>query len=121
MVHHYKCKFGKGKSYTLNLNGDKITQTDRYCYLRVKHKSGKVKYAVEDRIKRASRAKNMLQGALATYGNVNVKVAMSLLEKQMVPILTYGSVIWGISGCYNRMYIENIPESVNSVDRSRNL
>ena len=59
--------FGKGKSFTLNLNGEKITQTDRYCYLGVTiHKSGKVKYAVEDRIKRASRAINMLQGALST-------------------------------------------------------
>ena len=49
--------------------------------------SGKVKYAVEDRIKRASRAVNMLQGALSTCGNVNVNVAMSLFEKQMVPML----------------------------------
>ena len=41
---------------------------------------------------------------------------MSLFEKQMLPILNYGSVFWGMSGSYNRMYIENIPESVNTVD-----
>ena len=42
---------------------------------------------------------------------------MSLFEKQMVPILTYSSVFWGISCCYNIMYIDNIPESVNSIDK----
>ena len=63
--------------------GKKVLQTDRYTYLGVTiHKSGKIKCAVEDRIKRTSRAINMLQGAQPSCGNIKVNVALSLFEKQ---------------------------------------
>ena len=66
----------------------------------------KIKYAVEDRIKRTSRAINMLQGALSSCGNINVNVDMSLFEKQT--LLTYGSdlkVCWiGIIECILIIY-----------------
>ena len=83
MVHHYKCKC-KTQSimFCKGILDSKITQKDTYCYLWVTiHKSGKIKYAVEDRIKGTSQSINMLQGALSSCGNINVNVAMSLFEQ----------------------------------------
>ena len=54
----------------------------------------------------------MIQGALSTSGNVNVEIAMSLFDKQIIPILTYGSTYWGTSDCYNKLYIHDIPENI---------
>ena len=108
--------FGKGKLAKLYYKGTKIEQVNSYNYLGVcLHKSGKIKYSIDDRIAKASRAINMIQGALSTNGNVSVNIALSLFQKQVVPILTYGSIYWGVSTCYDKIYLENIPEHVNSL------
>ena len=108
--------FGKGKVPHLTYNNIGINNVDQYTYLGVcLHKSGKIKYAIEDRIKKAARAINMIQGALSTTGNVSVGIAMSIFDKQIMPILKYGSIIWGISGTYDKLYIKNIPETISNL------
>ena len=45
---------------------------------------------------KARKAIFSIRQALATSGNVSVKLAMKLFDSKIEPILTYGSVIWGI-------------------------
>ena len=52
------------------------------------HKSGDIKNSIDDRIKKAPRAMNMLQGAKSMNGNINVDIAITLFKKQIIPILT---------------------------------
>lgn len=54
----------------------------------------------------------MIKGALSTTGNINVGVALSIFEKQITPVLTYGSIYWGLSDNFDIIYIKNIPESI---------
>ena len=87
--------FGIGKMEKLLFNGIKINQVDSYTYLGVTiHKSGNIKHSIKYRINKASRAINMIKGALSACGNINVNVAISFYEKQILPILTYGSIFW---------------------------
>ena len=71
---------------------------------------------MEDRVEKASRAVNMIQGALSMCGNVNVDVAISLFNKQIIPVLTYGSNIWGMPGNYTRLYVDGVPEDISTLD-----
>ena len=80
------------------------------------HKSGKIKYSIDDRVEKASRAVNMIQGALSTCGNVNVEVAISLFNKQIMPVLTYGSNIWGMTGNFTRFYVDGVPENLITIN-----
>ena len=108
--------FGTSKVRTLKYNNLTISKVDSYKYLGVIiHKSGKIKYNIEERITKASRAVNMLKGALSSTGNISVDVALSLFDKQILPILTYGSTSWGISKPNDKLYISDIPENVTTV------
>ena len=54
-------------------NNVKVELVKNYTYLAVNiHKSDDIKYSIDDRIKKASCAMNMLQGALSTNGNINI-------------------------------------------------
>ena len=67
----------------------------------------------EDREKKAKRATFAIRQALSTSVNVSVKLAMSLYEKQIEPILLYSCPIWAIpdSNCSVRVSCENLDES----------
>jgi len=112
--------FGHGKLTNLMYENMKISQVQDYTYLGVKlHQSCKTKYAIEDRIERTSRAINMLQGVLYSNGNINVNVALSIFDKQIIPILTYGSTFWGMQDNYTKLYVKDIPEDINTLDGIR--
>ena len=107
---------GKPQNFDLKFQGVSIAKVTEYKYLGVIiHKSGKIKYAIEDRIKKSNRAINMLRGALCTTSNVSVDIALSLFDKQIFPILSYGSIFWGINNTYNKLYIDDIPKNVTSI------
>jgi len=112
-----KCvTFGKAKNPQIKYNNLEIENVTEYTYLGVLlHKSGKIKYAMEDRVKKAARAANLIQRAISSTGNVSVDIATSLFDKQILPILLYGSIIWGISGTYDKLYLNNVPESITSL------
>ena len=112
-----KCMiFGGNKKFYLTINDQCIERVDRYTYLGVTiHKSGKVDFAIKDRTERASRAINMIKAALSSNGNINVDIAMAIFQKQILPIITYGSIMWGMSESFELAYIEDIPEKVKSV------
>ena len=73
----------------------------------------KGKCLIEDRIEKANRAIHVLKQALFTTGNVSCKLALSIFDKQILTILSYGSPIWGIPHTTNYIYIENIHQRPN--------
>ena len=61
------------------------------------HLSYKFKNLIADREAKAMKMANMVHRALRTSNNVSIKLSMSLLDKQITPILLYGSAVWGIA------------------------
>ena len=41
---------------------------------------------------------------------------MYLFDKQIIPILTYGSIFWGASDNFTRLYIKDIPVNAKSLN-----
>ena len=56
----------------------------------------------------------MVLRALRTSTNVSTKLLMSLFDKQIAPILLYGSSIWGTPSSHNLIYLDNLPEVGNT-------
>ena len=45
---------------------------------------------------------------------------MSLFDKQIVPILTYGSTFWGINDNITRFYIKDVDDNINKLNELNN-
>ena len=73
-----------------------------------------MKATITDRHSKASKMANVILRAINMKNNINVRLAMSLFDKQIVPILLYGSAIWSISKEHNLLYLEQIPENENT-------
>ena len=56
----------------------------------------------------------MLLQALSTNRYISSKLALSLFDKQILPILSYGSSVWGIPRTQNLIYLENQDEMINT-------
>ena len=54
----------------------------------------------------------MCTQACSAIGNVSVKLAMTLFDKQIAPILTYGAPIWGLLKANRCLLVDNIPITV---------
>ncbi len=77
-----------------------VDNVHTYKYLEIiLHKNGKFSYAICDRISKNKRALHVLKQILGYSSNVSVKLAMSLFDKQIAPILLYGSSLWSIPDC----------------------
>ena len=59
---------------------------------------------------KARKAIFSIRQALATSGNASVKLAMKLFNSKIEPILTYGSIIWGIENSNNTIIIDGLKE-----------
>ena len=64
----------------------------------------------EQRVTKARNAIFSIRKALATSENVSVKLTMSLFDSKIGPILTYGSIIWGIESNINSIIINGLKE-----------
>ena len=70
---------------------------NKYKYLgMVIHKNGKFKEAIADRVAKANSAIHMLKHVTGYSNSLSTKLSMSMFDKQISPILLYGSPIWGI-------------------------
>ena len=85
--------------YYNNLELD-FVKSFKYLGIIMSH-NGKFTKTIEDRVSKAERAICMLRQVLASDGNVSIKLALSLFDKQISPILLYGCSIWGIQSCTN--------------------
>ena len=63
--------------------------------------NGRMKTAVSSRIAKTNRALFLIRQALKTTGNVNTSLALSIFDKQIMPILTYGCPLWGLPNTTN--------------------
>ena len=88
---------GNAKMPSFQLNGITLENVISYKYLGIiMHKNGKFDKAIKDRMVKANRAIHMVKQILGYSNAISVKIAMSLFDKQIIPILLYGSPLWGI-------------------------
>ena len=78
--------------------------------------NGKYRKLINDRVMKAKRVSNMVLQALRTNENVSVRLALSLFDKQITPILRYGCPIWSLPDSQNLIYLINQPEGDNTKD-----
>ena len=83
--------------------------------------NGNIRATIQDRIAKASRVSHMVLQALRTNKNISAKLAMSIFDKQITPILLYGSSIWGIPPTHNLCYLEGQPENINTRSTVTNM
>ena len=101
-----KCMtFSTGQNRTPTIshyNDKKLDHVNSFTYLGIDLQSnGKYKSAIQSRICKANRAIFVYKQALKTTGNINTRLSMSIFEKQIVPILTYGCPLWSLPNTTN--------------------
>ena len=67
-----------------------------------------------DRIDKASRMADMVLRAIRTTGNVSVKLTLNIFDKQISPVVLYGSAIWVTPKSFNLLYLDNQDEGENA-------
>ena len=109
--------FSKGKSVKANLTfgTNEIECVNNFHYLgfQISHDMN-LKTIIDDRHSKATKMSKLVLRALRTSTNVSIKLLMSLFDKQIAPILLYGSSIWGIPSSHNLIYLDNLPEVGNT-------
>ena len=127
-LHQYCCKWdisinptktvcmvmAKGKIKKLPkffINGQELLNSNSTTYLGFRITSNmSTKSIIEDRILKANRASYILRQALSVQGNIDVKLALTLFDKMISPILLYGCSIWVMPKTTKYIYIEKLPE-----------
>ena len=72
-----------------------VVQTYKYLGVMI-YSNGKFSNAIYDRLLKAKRALFLVKRALYTTGCISVRVALSVFDKQILSILSYGSIIWSL-------------------------
>jgi hypothetical protein len=101
----------KNSNRTPNIyyNKLKLEQVSSFKYLGViLQNNGKYNLAIKDRINKANRALFLIKQAITTNENVSIKLALSIFDKMVAPILLYGCAVWSLPICTNYVYIKNI-------------
>ena len=81
----------------LYYDGKELEYVKCYKYLGIEiQNNGNYREAIEMRVQKAKVACGMIKHAISTTHNVSVKLALSLFDKQVSPILLYGSSIWSV-------------------------
>ena len=75
---------------------------------------GNFKHMITDRIEKAQKMANMALRAIRTNKTVSLKLAMSIFDKQILPILLYGCSIWSLPGTHNLLYLHEQSENVQT-------
>ena len=105
-----------GNSFTqgITFNGMDLECVSSYKYLGlIFTRNGNLTKMEDDRIDKAQKASFAIRQAISTSHNVSVDLAMSLFDKQIEPILLYGSPVWGLpnSNCNIRLKYDNVNTS----------
>ena len=111
MEFHKSCK----SVHKFHYADRELENVDEYTYLGIKfHKSGSFTNAISDRVSKASRAIYVLKQAISTVGNVNVKLALSIFDKQIQLIISYGCVNWALPSSSKYIYLDNVPNDITN-------
>ena len=85
----------------ININGQFVENVDNFTYLGVKFSyTGNFAEATKTLSDQGLRAYNTLLGVFDRI-NIDIKTKLHLFDSMIVPILLYGSEIWGIYNCKN--------------------
>ena len=87
----------------------------KFTYLGITlNKHGNFKTAIKDRILKANRAIFLIKQAFSVNSTcISPKIALKIFDTQIKPILTYGSVLWGLPRQSNYIYCDGIKEEAN--------
>ena len=99
-------------NFNFVIGDEKLETVSTYKYLGlVVSNNGKLHNMIGDRVKKAKRAIFLVRKALSTGTNVSTDLAMTIFDKRIDPILTYGCPIWGSPICKNivKLKFDNIP------------
>ena len=100
---------------TFYYDGMPLTQEKEFLYLGfLLSYNGNISSVMNDRIKKATKVSNMVMRAIRTNKNISTKLAMSIYDKQISPIMLYGCAIWSIPKHGNLLYLDNQPELINT-------
>ena len=93
------CVFEKRKSncaFRWSVNGANIEIVNEFCYLGIKfHYTGNMSHVIKTLYEQALKAYNHLLSIFSRV-HVDVKTKLTLFDALVVPILLYGSEVWGI-------------------------
>ncbi len=100
----------KGRSINTNrefsLSGEPVECVQSYKYLGVIiNYNGTFKKSMEDRITKATKCVYMIRNAISHYTNISTRLATTLFDKQVAPILTYGCPLWSLPKSNNSLRI----------------
>ena len=105
-------------SETFMYDGIPLKQVKTFLYLGfLLSYNGNISSVMNDRIQKATKVSNMILRAIRTNKNVSTKLAMSIYDTQISPVLLYGCAIWSVPKHGNLIYLENQPEAINTRKR----
>ena len=96
-------------------NGTLIEYVKSFNYLEfeISH-NGKFSNLIKDRVLKAEKTSNMVLQAIRTDKNASVKLSLSLFERQIYPILSYGCSVWSLPDTHNLIYLDAQNENQNA-------
>ncbi len=98
---------GNSRTDDLTFQGNKLECVSQYKYLGlIISRNGNISKMEEDRIEKAQKASFAIRQAISTTSNVSIKLALNLFDRQIEPILLYGSPIWGIPNSSTIIHIK---------------
>lgn len=111
-----KCMIINDKKGVINsntyYNNMELEMVDNYTYLGLKiHKSNKHKYMIEDRMEKAKRMLYPIKQLVLAGNNINLPVALSVFDKQVAPVLLYGTPVWTLPENNKFLYVNGVPET----------
>ena len=69
---------------------------------------------MSDCIDKASKLADMVLRAIRTIGNVSVNLSLNIFDKQISPVVLYGSAIRATPKSLNLLYLDNQDEGLNA-------
>ena len=103
------------KTTTFNFNNIVLKNVQDMVYLgfNVSY-NGSIQSIMSNRILKAKKVAGMVLNALRTNKNISTKLALSIYDKQIAPVLMYGCAIWSVPRTGNLLYLENQPENTKA-------
>ena len=103
---------------TFFYEGEPLEQVKTFRYLGfLLSYNTNISSVMNDRIEKANKVSNMILRAIKSDKNVSTKLALSIYDKQVSPVMLYGCPIWSVPNNGNLLYLENQPEHINTRKR----
>ena len=88
--------------YTWNYNGQLVEIVPKFEYLGLSlGSSNSLTPTINDRIAKTKRAMGAIFGSLKRFHDIPANVLIKILDTKIIPVLTYGSEIWGLCDLTN--------------------